>query len=167
MVNIRIREREGVWNRTARATQDAVQLYVPSSWSILNITGYRGNQKGAIYIKSSERGGHLLIRGTSFQRASHNVNDVISRLAYLLTSIIRSTPNGATAEYEHVNGIAWEEKVRVRIRWPWLILPCILLLFSLIFWIVTIVQSFKDINKIGIWNSSALAMLFNGPGEDI
>jgi hypothetical protein len=55
----------------------------------------------------------------------------------------------------------------VHIRWPWIILPACLLIFSFIFLAVTILRSEKDEKKIGVWKSSALAILFNGLGEDV
>lgn len=64
-------------------------------------------------------------------------------------------------------GTAWEQRVHVHIRWPWVVLPGTLLLFSLLFLIATVMRSSKDDPKIGIWKTSALAVLFNGPGDDV
>jgi heme/copper-type cytochrome/quinol oxidase subunit 3 len=60
----------------------------------------------------------------------------------------------------------WDQETRVHIRWPWIILPTCLLIFSCLFLAITILRSEKD-DKIRIWKSSTLAVLFNGLGEDV
>jgi len=64
-------------------------------------------------------------------------------------------------------GKAFKEVVIVNIRWQWISLPAILLLFSLLFLIATVVRSSKDEENIGIFKTSALAILFNGLGDDV
>jgi len=46
-------------------------------------------------------------------------------------------------------------------------LPAILLLFSLLFLVATVIRSTKDQDNVGIFKTSALAILFNGLGEDV
>jgi hypothetical protein len=57
--------------------------------------------------------------------------------------------------------------VLVKINWRFLSLPIILLVFSLVFLIATAVRSEKEKDKIGIFKTSALAILFNGLGDDV
>jgi len=57
--------------------------------------------------------------------------------------------------------------VLVHIRWQWITLPIALLLFALAFLLATVWRSTKDAEQIGIWKTSALAILFNGLGEDV
>jgi hypothetical protein len=57
--------------------------------------------------------------------------------------------------------------VLVQINWRFLSLPIILLVLSLLFLIATAVRSEKEKDKIGIFKTSALAILFNGLGDDV
>jgi len=84
-----------------------------------------------------------------------------------MTTALRRTAQGFTTVIPQWAGDAWEQETRVHIRWPWIILPAALLIFSFLFLAVTIMRSEKDDKKIGIWKSSALAVLFNGLGDDV
>jgi hypothetical protein len=54
----------------------------------------------------------------------------------------------------------------VRIRWQWITLPATLVVFALVFLVTTIWKNSKE-RSIGVWKTSALAILFNGLGEDV
>jgi hypothetical protein len=55
----------------------------------------------------------------------------------------------------------------VKIRWIWVTLPLSLLVFSFIFLLATVIRSSRDEDTVGIWKTSALAVLFNGLGDDV
>jgi hypothetical protein len=57
--------------------------------------------------------------------------------------------------------------VLIKIHWVWISLPIILLIFSLMFLIATAVKSTREEDQIGIFKTSALAILVNGLGEDV
>ncbi|KIW05857.1 uncharacterized protein PV09_03060 [Verruconis gallopava] len=90
----------------------------------------------------------------------------MDRVAEAMTIGIRNTPN-ETGQVEYVVGTSWEERVHVEVRWPWLILPLVLSGMSLLFLASTVIRSSRDVDEVGIWKSSALAVLFNGLGDDV
>jgi hypothetical protein len=95
-----------------------------------------------------------------------SVPQMINSLAHSMSSALRRTAIGFSANIPQWTGDAWEQETRVHIRWPWIILPASLLSFSFVFLAITILHSNKD-DRIRIWKSSTLAVLFNGPGEDV
>jgi hypothetical protein len=96
-----------------------------------------------------------------------NISDYMSQIARTMTNTARSTRDSATDDFQDVDGIAWKEVVMVDIRWVWITLPAALLLFSLLFLVATVVKSTKQDAQVGVWKTSALAVLFNGLGEDV
>ena len=88
-------------------------------------------------------------------------------MAQAMSVALRRTAQSFTTVIPQWTGDAWEQETRVHIRWPWIIMPAALLIFSFLFLAVTIMRSEKDDKKIGIWKSSALAVLFNGLGDDV
>jgi hypothetical protein len=99
-------------------------------------------------------------------QAPNNVTAHVGRLAAAFTNVVRNeaSANGT----ERIIGPAWESETFVNIRWPWVSLPLFLLLFSLAFLLTTVLKSTEEQSHgIGIWKTSALAILFNGLGEDV
>jgi hypothetical protein len=95
-----------------------------------------------------------------------NITQHFQKITEAMTRAVRNTPatNGTLGV---VNGIAWESKVHVQIRWPWMILPLALLAISLLFLLMTMIKSSREEKTVGIWKCSAIAILFNGLGEDV
>jgi hypothetical protein len=156
-------------NRTARATLDVIQYVVPSSWT--------ASPNTSVHDPNPQVTGKLFWPGASWivnaplvelpWASPHNITAHVAAWAATLTGVIRKTPHGGTNNYEQVQGRALNQRVIVRIRWLWIILPAILLGGSLAFLIATVVKSSREEARIGVWKSSALAVLFNGPGEDV
>jgi hypothetical protein len=87
----------------------------------------------------------------------------IDNLAKSMTNNIRTTSLApALSMYE---GQAFREKLLVHVRWPWMVLPIALVLFSVLFLIVTILETRGS--KVNAWKSSALALLFLDVGQGV
>jgi hypothetical protein len=97
----------------------------------------------------------------------NNVTDHMAKALAGMNQVIRRNPVSRRGRHDVAVGKAYKYVVLVQIRWKWLSLPLILLVFSLIFLIATVVRSTKDQDNIGIFKTSALAILFNGLGEDV
>lgn len=79
---------------------------------------------------------------------------VITRMADSLTKLGLETTNHS------VTGTAYVPTVFVNVRWPWIILPGILLVTGALFLVVTILTSKKS--HAPLWKSSALAPYYHG-----
>jgi hypothetical protein len=168
-------------NVTARQTYQSLETIVPHSW----LEGFQPlpNEPevpagkptpGQAYVKWQWR----IVESIFLQISNVNAtqwlpeggNDVpalIKSLAQSMSVSLRRSAIGFTDDIPQWTGDAWEQETRVHIRWPWIILPASLLIFSFLFLAVTIMKSEKDDKKVGIWKSSALAVLFNGLGDDV
>jgi hypothetical protein len=128
---------------------------------------------GAAYVKWQWRQTNTISLQMSYVNATEwippgNVTKMVTSMAHDMSISLRRSSIGFTSVIPQWQGDAFMEQTRVHIRWPWIILPACLLVFSFVFLAVTIVRSEKgDKKKIGIWKSSALAILFNGLGEDV
>jgi hypothetical protein len=98
---------------------------------------------------------------------SKNVSVLVDNLALSLTNDIRLTPPreqlggaalGPTAG-EIYDGTAHSSVAYVHVNWWWLILPLVLLLSTLVFFVSVVVQSRKA--KVEIWKSSTLAAMLS------
>jgi hypothetical protein len=77
-------------------------------------------------------------------------------IAASITNSIRRKNNGTELAY----GDAWTPQTFVRIRWVWITLPAVLLIFSFAFLVGTIAKSARQ--NVSIWKTSALAILLHG-----
>lgn len=96
----------------------------------------------------------------------NNASQQMANLATALTTGIRNTQS-SNGSFETVDGTAFDTAIHVQIRWPWIVLPLLLLTLGLVFLLSTVVRSSREVNDVGIWKTSALAILFNGLGEDV
>lgn len=95
-----------------------------------------------------------------------NITRFIDLMATALTNVIRNAPSSTNGQ-NMIIGTAWSWRTTVQIRWAFLALPLTLLGASLMFLVATIVRSSLDSEHVGVWKTSALAVLFNGLGEDV
>lgn len=93
----------------------------------------------------------------------NNVSVHMDRLAVAVTNQMRS----ATNDVEPVFGSAWDKESIVDVRWWWMSLPLSLLLATGIFLLCTVLRSEKEIHKVGVWKTSAIAPLFHGLPSDM
>jgi hypothetical protein len=158
-------------NVTARAAYQAVEQIIPHSW-LEGFPETEHEESGQAFVKWQWRIVQSIFLQISEANATQwlppgNTSQLVTSLAHDMSVSLRRTAIGFTSEIPQWQGDAWEQETRVHIRWAWFILPACLLLFSFLFLAVTIVRSEKGEKKIGIWKSSALAVLFNGLGEDV
>jgi len=96
----------------------------------------------------------------------NDVSQHMNNLATAITVAVRNTQD-SNGTYEMVSGAAWDTRIHVQIRWEWITLPLVLLTAALVFLLATVIRSSKEVQDVGIWKTSALAILFNGLGEDV
>jgi hypothetical protein len=58
------------------------------------------------------------------------------------------------------NGTAWVLGVYIHVRWPWLILPITLVGLTILFLILTVIETARS--KMEVWKSSPVPLLFHG-----
>lgn len=95
------------------------------------------------------------------QNAPHDESTVLETIAETATTYLRYANTGV----EQVKGDAWGPEPYVKTRWLWILLPCSLLLGTLVLICGTIMKSRKD--SVPSWKSSALATLLHGLSEEV
>jgi hypothetical protein len=121
------------------------------------------------WLNGPEYGAPLLISFPDDLNVWSPPNDVVARVDFLantLTDLIRNTPD-ANNKIELIHGFAWDQRTGVQVRWAWFSLPVALLVFSVVFLLVTVYESSKDEEFVGIWKTSTIAVLFNGLGDEV
>ncbi|KAF1817671.1 hypothetical protein P152DRAFT_427675 [Eremomyces bilateralis CBS 781.70] len=93
---------------------------------------------------------------------SYNVSDHVDKLAQAMTAVVRLDPDSS----ETIAGESWGNETIVEIRWAWVTPPALLLMSGLLFLIATVIRSSKEEAEIGIWKTSALAILLHGLDEE-
>jgi hypothetical protein len=86
-------------------------------------------------------------------------NDIAShleRMTTVLTNSIRSSNSS-----EMVAGDAWAEATMIHVQWTWLVFPLLLLLFSFVFLVATMIKTSKE-TSTGVWKTSAMPTLIYG-----
>ena len=96
----------------------------------------------------------------------NNITAHMAQAVAGMNQVMRRNTLSATYRHDVAVGLAWKTVVIVSIRWQWITLPAALVLFALVFLATTIWKNSKQ-ESIGIWKTSALAILFNGLGEDV
>jgi hypothetical protein len=96
----------------------------------------------------------------------NNITAQMEQMADTMTTVMRNTPND-TNQLQLVQGMAWDERTFVKIRWGWAVWPVMLLLMGLIFLMATILRSSKEENIVRVWKNSIIALLFNGLDQEV
>jgi hypothetical protein len=99
--------------------------------------------------------------------APNNVTQQMAEAVTVMNQVLRRNTLSQRHRHDVAVGHAMRYVVLVEIKWVWLSLPIILLLLSLMFLVATVVRSTQEEDKIGIFKTSVLAVLFNGLGEDV
>lgn len=90
-------------------------------------------------------------------QAPNNVSVLLERLATAMTNVIRSSPSKVM-----LSGEAYSTENFVHVRWEWLTLPLGLLCISFIFLSATVAKSAVEIDRVGVYKTSAYATLLYG-----
>lgn len=124
-----------------------------------------------LYYGSGEWEEYGLSRGWNTVKDLYAVDSPPQRIASVgleaIMSNISSSLNkmALRANGEDVKGTAYSIQVLVEVQWPWLILPGLLLLFGVCFFVLTIFSSKK--HSIPLWKSSVLALIYHGLNGDV
>jgi hypothetical protein len=95
--------------------------------------------------------------------APNNITRHMERLASAMTSVIRSSD-----ESNHMlEGEAYNKESFVSVRWEWLTLPLGLLCISFVFLAATVAKSAVEIDRLGVYKSSAYATLLYGLSDEL
>jgi hypothetical protein len=86
-----------------------------------------------------------------------DMGQLMSNLARSMTNNVRQT--SPAAPYTMYAGTAYREVVLVDVRWAWLLLPVAPVLCSIVFLILSILQTRSS--GVNAWKSSTLALLFS------
>lgn len=97
----------------------------------------------------------------------NNVTAHMADAVLAMNQMLRRNTFSVAKRHDVCVGNAFKNIVFVDVRWQWITLPAALLLFALVFLVATIYKSSKDREQIGVWKTSALAILFNGLGDDV
>ncbi|MCJ1307443.1 hypothetical protein MMC25_001089 [Agyrium rufum] len=126
---------------------------IPTSSVIVNLTV--GISSGTTYFDSDI----VQTFYWDYYEYATGLPDAMSSLATAMTVAFRSF-NGAIP----VEGIAFSTETYVHVRWGWIALPVVVVIFTAIFLSTTIFLSQRSGSQA--WKSSALAMLFHGLDEE-
>ncbi|KIW05149.1 uncharacterized protein PV09_03700 [Verruconis gallopava] len=94
-----------------------------------------------------------------------SIPDYLTTIAKAMTITIRNSANSSNM-VETFSGDALQSKVLIHVLWPWITLPASVLACSLVFLLTTIYTSDRAA-EVGVWKTSALAILFNGLHEEL
>ncbi|CAI9637048.1 unnamed protein product [Alternaria burnsii] len=95
--------------------------------------------------------------------APNNLTRHMERLASAMTNVIRSSAESRLM----LSGKAYSKENYVDVRWVWLTLPIGLLFTALIFLAATVLQSAIEVDRVGVYKTSAIATLLYGLSDDI
>ncbi|KAF2473627.1 uncharacterized protein BDR25DRAFT_332506 [Lindgomyces ingoldianus] len=92
-----------------------------------------------------------------------NISIHMDLMATAMTNLMRSLPSNIDMKI----GPAFEKESFVDVRWAWLSLPLALLGLTCIFLVATIVRSLVDSENVGVWKTSAIAVLLYGLPDEM
>lgn len=87
-----------------------------------------------------------------------NIPEVMGNIAESVTIYLRQNHRNSTT----MPGAVWQQVTIVEIRWPWLILPALIVLVTAGLVVAAILSSKSDISAVRSWKSSCLPFLFHG-----
>jgi hypothetical protein len=145
-------ETYGMSNLTASNVMMTFDSHFPSYYTAM--TPY---EKPMLRYKNFLSGPSLRELAFNPLLAPNNISDHMARLASAMTSVVRSSDRSN----QMLAGDAFIKENYVSIRWEWLSFPLILLVFSLVFLIATIMKTSED-SAVGVWKTSAMPTLIYG-----
>jgi Protein of unknown function (DUF3176) len=108
---------------------------------------------GGIDVTGGSRWDNDVVRGI-FSQGSSNFGTTMDNLATAMTNAMR-TISGDT-----VIGTASKNVAHIHVRWPWLLLPLVMIILASVFLALTVWQSSRW--DVPAWRSSALAVMEHG-----
>ncbi|KAK3064891.1 hypothetical protein LTS18_002966 [Coniosporium uncinatum] len=98
------------------------------------------------------------LRHKPWLKSSASLMKHMDEIAKAMTHTVRSANEGS----DRWRGSALQLESYVDPRWEWLSLPALLIVCGLTFLILTVLDTSRRNDRIGIWKTSALAVLLNG-----
>lgn len=95
--------------------------------------------------------------------ASSNITAHMADAIHVMNQVVRRNTISQRHRHDVAVGHAFQYVVMVQVNWPWVAFPVALLFTGLIFLLLTVWQSSKNKQEIGVWKGSALPALFRGP----
>ncbi|KAF2117586.1 hypothetical protein BDV96DRAFT_517232 [Lophiotrema nucula] len=92
-----------------------------------------------------------------------NVTTHMDNLANAMTNLMRS----ALSDTDMTAGSSFDKESIVDVRWVWLTLPLGLLALTGIFLLATVVRSSRESEHVGVWKTSAIAMILYGLPDEM
>lgn len=89
-----------------------------------------------------------------------SLNSTFQNISQSITTYMRDT--GDPNHSDPVRGIVLHAQTCLGVRWGWLALPAALVVMTLLFFIVMIIQTRPTGNRAQIWKSSPLALIYHG-----
>jgi hypothetical protein len=94
--------------------------------------------------------------------SSNNITRHMERLAAAMTNVMRSATSKVMTK-----GDVYVRETYVSVRWEWLTLPLGLLCIAFIFLAATIAKSAVELDRVGVWKTSAYATLLYGLPDEM
>lgn len=164
-----------VWrNDSASSSQNGSLIYHPPA-SIINITADISEfYVDTLAAKALNRFMSVAVSGngslnspdsgsafsSDIVHALYQAGSLPSRMDNLAVSMSNNIRQQNNSGSDPFNGVALKGETYVHVSWGWFAYPAALLLISLVCLIATIVETHKL--KIQVWNSSTLALLYQG-----
>jgi len=101
----------------------------------------------------------LQVLFNSGENTLESIKNTMSRVADFLPTYVRE--NGDESNSASAPGTVFQNETFIRVRWAWFTLPAALSLFTLIFFMYTLVEIARHERHTN-WKSSPLALLFHG-----
>jgi hypothetical protein len=125
-------------------------------WKLTGSSSWR--LQGANFLNASEFSWHILDIDNSSQNAAKIIDSglstVVQRMAASLSKLARDSSN------KTATGIVSTEQTYVKVNWPWVTLPALLLALGIVLVISTIMVNKHQ--RFGLWKSSILPVLYHG-----
>ena len=87
----------------------------------------------------------------------------MNNLTKCMTNNVRLSGTTNQLNSTKYDGIAWTQEVCIKVRWAWIIFPWALVILSIMFLIVTMIEN----GKTKPWKNSASAMLYTRLDQDL
>ncbi|KAI9738284.1 MAG: hypothetical protein M1834_008782 [Cirrosporium novae-zelandiae] len=154
----------GTWNYTRWWPQDCVYYlpYAPTEGLAGSISSILSNE--SLYFSGWTRRAEGDLWAANLWNNGSATLDTVQTFMKGLTSSVTARwrqGDGISDNMGPANGTVYENATCVHVRWGWIALPAALLLLTIIFLLLTIIQTSLDGPGL-VWKSSTLALLFNG-----
>lgn len=143
-------------------------------WALCATNGVTSaNSYDAVWLQSLFNSGHATVEGiasavdamSTFITDSMRLQGSEGSLynAYTGTTTFYGNASAPTMLY----GTVFQTDVCVRVKWGWLTLPAVLLVFAAVLLVAAVVGDLRDKHGFPVWKSSILPLLYATPGAEM